>query len=199
MISKFLFKKHLEEDEKLLKAVHKHWLFGIRALFWPTLFIAASALVLFYNHSRGMLVVMSVWGLVLLIWWLRNFFDYFLDAWLITNEGIMDIAWHGWFHRQSTRVLYSDLQGISYEIKGVNGTLFRYGTIAIEKVSTGQSISLDYVHNPKSIEALVLKNQEIYLHSKNMKDAKHIQTLLSTLVAEQIQLKDLHDSSDDDE
>lgn len=198
MLSRLLFGKHVEDDEVLLKAVHKHWLIGTKALFWPTFFIALSALILFYNQSRGLLIVMSLWGLVLLIWWLRNFFDYYLDAWLVTDKGIMDIAWHGWFHRQSTRVLYSDLQGISYEIKGVSGTLFRYGTIEIEKVSTGQSLSLDYVYNPKSIEALVLKSQEAYLHKKNMKDAKQVQSLLATLVAEQINLKGMPSTEEDE-
>lgn len=199
MLSALLFRKHLEEDETLLKAVHKHWLLGFKALIWPTLFFAASAWVLTINQARGVVVAMSLWDLVILVWWLRNFFDYYLDAWLITDQGIIDIAWHGWFHRQSTRVLYSDLQGISYEIKGVLGTLLRYGTISIEKVSTGQAITLEYVSQPKKIEILVLKNQESYLHTKNMKDAKHVQQLLSALVAEQIQLQGLKNSEDTDE
>jgi hypothetical protein len=198
MLTALLFRKHLEADETLIKAVHKHWLLGLKALFWPTLFFAISGWVLSVNHARGMIVVMSVWNLVILIWWLRNFFDYYLDAWLITDQGIIDIAWHGWFHRQSTRVLYSDLQGISYEIKGVLGTLLRYGSIAIEKVSTGQAITLEYVGSPKQIELIVLKNQEAYLHSKNMKDAKHVQELLSAIVARQIQLEDMPDSGDNE-
>lgn len=191
MLSRLLFSKHLEADEILLKVVHKHWLLGFKSLFVPTFFLAVTALIVSFNPARGVLVVMSVWTLVLVIWWLRNFFDYYLDAWLITNQGIMDIAWHGWFHRQSTRVLYSDLQGVSYEIKGVMGTLLRYGTISIEKVSTGSAIRLDHVFNPKSVETMVLNNQEKYLHKKNMKDAKQIQDLLATLVAEQIQLRDV--------
>lgn len=198
MLSRLLFSKHLEDDETLLKAVHKHWLLGIKALFWPTLFAAISLLIVSYNPARGVLVVMSVWSVVVLVWWLRNFFDYYLDAWLITDQGIIDIAWHGWFHRQSTRTLYSDLQGVSYEINGVLGTILRYGVISIEKISTGTAISLEYVHNPKRIESLVVKSQEVYLHSRNMKDASQIKELLAALVAEQIQLKGMRDGSDED-
>lgn len=198
MLSRLLFSKHLEADETLLRAVHKHWLLGFRALFLPTFFLAVTALVVSFNPARGVMVVMAVWTLVVAIWWLRNFFDYYLDAWLVTDQGIIDIAWHGWFHRQSTRVLYSDLQGISYEIKGVMGTLLRYGTISIEKVSTGTSLTLEYVHNPKKVEILVLQCQEAYLHKKNMKDAKQVQNLLATLVAEQIQLRDMKGVSDDE-
>lgn len=198
MLTKLLFHKHLEEDETLLRVVHKHWLLGMKTLFWPTLFIAGGAVILLYNTARGMVIFVSFWEFVFFIWWLRNFFDYYLDAWLITDQGIIDIAWHGWFHRQSTRTLFSDLQGVSYEIHGVIGTLLRYGTISIEKISTGSAISLEYVHNPKRVESLVVRSQEAYLHSKNMKDAKQIQSLLSTLVAEQIQLKDMKEEDDED-
>jgi len=197
MLTTFLFRRHLEEDETLLKAVHKHWLLGIKALFWPSAFFAASWIILSFNQTRGLVIIMSFWNVVFLVWWLRNFFDYFLDAWLVTDQGIIDIAWHGWFHRQSTRVLYSDLQGISYEIHGVVGTLLRYGIISVEKISTGAVISLDHVHNPKRVESLVLKCQEAYLHAKNMKDAKQVQNLLATLVAERIQLDGLPKDEDD--
>jgi len=198
MLSRLLFSKHLESDETLLKVVHKHWLLGIKALFWPSIFAAISLLVVSYNPARGVIVVMSVWSVVVLVWWLRNFFDYYLDAWLITDEGIIDIAWHGWFHRQSTRTLYSDLQGVSYEIKGVLGTLLRFGTISIEKISTGTAISLEYVRNPRRIESLVVKSQEVYLHSRNMKDASQIKDLLAALVAEQMLLKTMKGSPDED-
>lgn len=187
MIARWLLSKHLEKDETLLLAVHKHWLIGFRALFWPTLILVVSGWILSLNPVRGMLIGMGIWMLIVAIWWLRNFFDYYLDAWLITDQGIIDIAWHGWFHRQSTRVLYSDLQGISYEIHGVFATILRYGTVMVEKISTGQEISLEYVGTPKRVENAILQNQEGYLHSKNMKDAKQVQQLLSTMVAEQMQ------------
>lgn len=197
MLSARLFKKHLEDDETLKRVVHKHWLLGVRALFWPTVWIALTILILVINHARGMISVIALVDLVLLIWWLRNFFDYYLDAWLVTDQGIIDIAWHGWFHRESSRVLYSDLQGISYEIQGVLGTLLQYGTISVEKISNGESISMDNVRHPKQIEVLVLQSMETYLHSKNMKDSKQIQTLLSALIAEQIQLNELKGEDED--
>ncbi len=199
MLSAWLFSKHLEEDETLKCAVHKHWLLGFRALVWPTIWIAAVAFLLWINHARGMVTVFGIVELVLCIWWLRNFFDYFLDAWLITDQGIIDIAWHGWFHRESSRILYSDLQGVSYEIEGVLGTLLRYGTISVEKISTGQAVSLESVSQPKKIEVLILQNMEGYLHKKNLKDSKQVQEMLATLIAERIQLNELKANGEDDD
>ncbi len=189
-LNAFLFKKHLEDDETLVRVVHKHWLLGFRALFWPSIFLLGCIWLLSLAQVRGAVIAAAILTLVVFVWWLRNFFDYYLDAWLVTDQGIIDIAWFGWFHRQSTRVLYSDLQGISYEIKGVWGTLLRFGTLSVEKISTGTAVSLDYVSNPKGVELLVLKKMEAYLHTKNMKDAKQVQELLATLVAEHINLKE---------
>ena len=197
MLQKMLFTKHLDDDEVLVRVVHKHWLLGVKALFWPTVWLAIAGAVALGFPTRPILILSGVAGIVFFVWWLRNFFDYFLDAWIITNEGIIDVAWHGWFHRESARILYSDIQGVSYEIKGVIGTLLQVGMISVEKISTGDSVSLESVKRPKKIESLLLSHQEKYLHKKNLKDSKQVQELLATLVAERLQLQDLHGSDDD--
>jgi hypothetical protein len=130
------------------------------------------------------------------IWWLRNFFDYFLDAWIITDHGIIDLNWHGWFHRESTRVLYSDVQGVSYEIKGILGTLFGFGDIAVEKISTGASISLSSVSFPRAVQTAIHRNMEAYVHTKNLKDAKTVQTILAEFVAGSLQRKELENEEE---
>jgi len=179
--------------------VHKHWLLGVKALFWPTFWLAASGMLALGYPTRPVAILSGVFAFCVFVWWLRNFFDYFLDAWIITNEGIIDVAWHGWFHRESARILYSDIQGVSYEIKGVVGTLLQVGTISVEKISTGDSVSLESVKRPKKVESLLLSYQEKYLHKKNLKDSKQVQELLATLVAERLQLQELEGSDDGDE
>lgn len=201
MLQKMLFTKHLDDDETLVRVVHKHWLLGARALAWPTAWIAFSALLAAGFPTRAMFILSGVFGFVFAVWWLRCFFDYFLDAWIITNEGIIDVAWHGWFHRESARILYSDIQGVSYEIKGVVGTLLQVGVISVEKISTGDSVSLESVKRPKKIESLLLANQEKYLHKKNLRDGKEVSKMLASLLANQVNMKELGISTDaeDDE
>jgi hypothetical protein len=197
MLQKMLFSKHLDDDEVLVKVVHKHWLVGFNALFWPTVFLALAALLALAFPTRPMLIVAAVFAVVVSVWWLRNFFDYYLDAWIITSEGIIDVAWHGFFHRESARILYSDIQGVSYEIKGVVGTLLQVGVIAVEKISTGDSVSLEWVKRPKKVESLLLANQEKYLHKKNLRDGKEVQKMLASLLADQMNMKELGITDDD--
>lgn len=198
-LNKRFFSRHLEDEETLHLVVHKHWLLGFKTLFWPSLSFLACWVLLYQAPHRGVFYAVSVWAVVSLVWWLRNFFDYYLDAWLITSMGIIDVEWHGWFHRQSSRVLYSDIQGVSYEIQGVAGTFLRYGTIGVEKVSTGSVISMEKVPHPRKVEGLILRNMEAYLHTKNLKDATHVQDILAGIVAREIQLQEFEDGEEEDE
>ncbi len=190
MLENFLFKKHLEDDENVSMIVHKYWGIGAQALFWPALFFVGGCVFLAAAPQRLTLLVVSLWSLFVIVWGIRNFLDYYLDAWIVTDQGIIALEWFGWFHRQSSRILYSDLQGVSYEISGIIGTLSRYGTLSVEKISTGAKLSLPFVRHPKHVESLILKNMEEYLLKKNLKNAKHVQDLLTEFVAQKMQLEE---------
>lgn len=196
------FHRHVDDEEEIIMIVHKHWLLGFKYLFWPLVaFTCAVGLFLFAPYKFVFYVAACV-SVVTLVWGLRNFYDYYLDAWIITDQGIIDVEWHGWFHRQSTRVLYSDIQGVSYEIAGFLGTMMRFGTISVEKISTGSVLSLDSVKSPRAIESIVLQQMEQYLHGKNLTDAKHVQDVLTKIVAREMQLEQFEDGEeyeDDDD
>ncbi len=199
MLNAWLFRCHLEEDETIVRIVHKHWLLGVKTLFWPVLVFCVLVAVLAAAFSEPVLYVIGILASVTVVWGVRNFLDYYLDAWMIMDTGIVDVAWHGWFHRQSSRVLFSDVQGVSYEIQGLWGTLLRYGTISVEKISTGNAISLDSVPNPRAVERLILHSMEEYLHKKNLKDASAVQELLATVIAREYQMHDVRKDKDDDD
>ncbi|MFH1444744.1 MAG: PH domain-containing protein [Candidatus Peregrinibacteria bacterium] len=190
-LNHWFFAKHLEDDEDVRHYVHTHWRLGLKHLFWPTTAFIASWVFLAIAPFLMIFYIVAVTSTLSLIWWIRNFLDYFLDVWLITDQAIIDVKWHGWFHRSATKILFSDIQGVSYEIKGLSGTLLRYGTVAIEKVSTGGKISLEHVSRPRLVAAAILQTMEECLHTKNIKDAKHIQEVLSEVVSREISLKDL--------
>jgi hypothetical protein len=191
----YLFTRHLDDDEEVAVIVHKHWFIGVLTLWLPaTIFIISFAILASLKGSIMFLVTLLIM-VASFIWLLRNFFDYFLDAWIITNQGIIDVEWHGWFHRQSSRVLYSDIQGVSYEIEGVLQTMLHIGTMSIEKISAGVVVALEHVKHPRKIESVILKNMEEYLTKKNLKDATHVQDILGRIVAQEIQLQDIKKSS----
>lgn len=169
--------------------VHKHWFIGLKFLLLPFLsFIAAWGIFSYWtltvaDRPRLAMVLLASWAIGSLVWLIRNFLDYYLDAWIITDHGVIDLEWLGWFHRQSARILYSDIQGVSYEVHGIAGTVLRFGRVSIEKISTGSAISLSQVPRPKAVESAILRNMEAYVHTKNLKNAAHVQEILSDIVA----------------
>lgn len=187
MLRKFFFGQHLSEDERILIVVHKHWLLGIKSLWAPSIVFALTWGILYFVHTPMVVYSVALAATGVGIWWIRNFLDYYLDAWVVTDHGVIDLEWHGWFHRTSARVLYSDIQGVEYEVKGIAGTLFGYGVITLEKISTGGSISMPYVKKPRKVEIVILKGMEAYMHRKNLKDAKTVQNILAEFVASSMQ------------
>lgn len=191
MRDRLLFRRHLEEDEELRKIVHKHWGVILLAVIWPSvsvLLAIAAAVLLPY---RTVILLAGCWASFSMVWWLRNFFGEYLDAWLVTDSAVIAIEWFGWFHRRSTRILYSDIEEVSYEVQGVLATFFRYGTVSVERIATGAVVSLDYVPHPREVTGTILRSMEEYLRTKNLKDAKNVQEILSTIVAEQLQLQQI--------
>ena len=186
-----LFSRHLEDDEPLYIVVHRHWLYGLKELAPPLLCIAGTWVLFWAAPLYSIALAVVAADILLCVWLLRNFFDYFLDAWLITDRSVIDIAWHGWFHRQSTRIDYSAMEGVSYEVKGILGTFLKYGTVSIEKVGTGSVVSMDQVKNPRDIESAILLCQETCLRSKNMKDSSAVKDLLAEIVAERMSLREM--------
>ncbi len=187
----FCFVRSLDDDESLVAVVHRHWLFGLRDLFWPTVALLLPWVAVGLAPTKTLVFVALAWSAAAAVWWMRNFLDYYLDAWLITDQGIIDIEWHGLFHREVTRVLYSDVQGVSYEIKGIVPTLLRFGTISIEKVSTGTTMELPDVDRPWLVEREILHCMEKYVRSVNYQDEEKVRDLLSTLIARQVQAESM--------
>jgi hypothetical protein len=186
-----LLRKHLEKDEKVVMVVHRHWLLGILYLFWPTVAFVSCWVVFYYAPHQTIFYLATFGSVGSIIWWIRNFLDYYLDAWIVTNQAVIDLEWLGLFRRRSARVLYSDIQGVAYEISGLGGTLLRYGTMSIEKISTGSAFELPHVFAPRTVESAILRSMEAYMTSKNLKNAKHVQEVLATVVAEQMLLNGL--------
>ena len=195
MLNAFFFTQHLDDEEDIKMVVHKHWLLSIKSLWFPTLVFAAVWSLLYFARTKYVVYGISLSSMGVAVWWIRNFMDYYLDAWLITNKGVIDLEWHGWFHRTSARVLYSDIQGIEYEVKGIFGTLLGYGEVSLEKISTGGTISMEYVKKPRRVETLVLQCMEAYMHKKNLKDATTVQNIIAEFVASTMQKRAAEESA----
>ncbi len=184
IIDKIIFAKHLEEGEKILYSVHKHWVemvkSGIEVGFFGLLLPWTLYLIGF--NTELFFWVAVLWSVFAYIRFMYVLIDWYSDTWLITTMSIITIEWKGVFSNNAARLGYEDVEGAAYEIKGFWGTILRYGCMTL-RVMSGSHAQLKNVANPKKAELAIARFQDQFLNDRNMQDTDSLKALLSSLVA----------------
>ncbi len=182
----YFFKPYLDPGEKILYVAHKHVLV-LKLTAAKSSFLGITLpIVLFFIFPKAILLF-AVWVLVGLGVFFFHLFDWYFDAWLLTNAGVIDIQRNGFFDITTTRVDYHMIEGISYTIKGVIPTLFNYGKITIDKIGAKTSVVLENAASPKKVEQMVLKYQQRFVNDKSIRDHNALKTMLSEMIAYHVQ------------
>ena len=90
------------------------------------------------------LIVLGVSAYYLFIWlfFFFSFVDYYLDAWIITNERIIDIQQKGFFSRVIAEHKLFRIQDVTSEVHGAIPTLLKFGDVYIQTAGTKQRFFL---------------------------------------------------------
>lgn len=185
IIQKILFRRYIEQDEDLLYVVHKHWI-EIIGVSLKTAFFGFFLPWMVWYFISDFFWIAVVWSVIFWFWYLYHFIDWYFDVWLVTDVSIIDIEWMGLFHRLSSRIPYTEVREIGWEMKGFWAVVLRYGDISIG-MATGGKVSLEGVSRPKKVEKKIVDIRDHYLSQKNLSDASSVQALLSEVVAQHIQ------------
>lgn len=188
MFDRIIFAKHLEEDEKILFSVHKHWIEILRPSLEVSFFglLLPWVLYLIGFNAPLFLYIAIFWSVIAYFRFLYILTDWYSDTWLITNMSVICIEWNGLFSNNSNRISFNDIEGASYEIRGFLGTILRFGNMEI-RVMSGSHSQLNNVANPKKAELAIVKYQEKFISERNMQEANHLKALIANLVANQPQ------------
>lgn len=183
-MDKYIFRRHLEEGEKILFAVHKHWIGMVKASIEVVVFGLVLPWLLYFIgfNTPSFFWVAVVWSLIAFIRFIYIVIDWYSDTWLITNMSVITIEWHGIFRSNTARIGFEDIEGASYEIRGFWGTILRFGDMTL-RVMSGSHADLKSVARPKRAELALARYQEQYLNDRNMQDTSSLKNLLSNLVA----------------
>lgn len=126
----------LKENEKIIMALHKHWivfsrhlilivfLFLLPALVIPFLPIkeAAVSLTLFFLAVYWLLV-----SLASFVFWI----NYYFDMWIITSDRIMHIEQSTLFKRELSEFSLDKVQDVTVAVSGMLATFLKLGNITI--------------------------------------------------------------------
>ncbi len=172
----------MEEDEKIIYVAHRHWFIYFKASF-KAYILGIAAPLLFYYLFPGLYFVSLAWGAIGFLAVLYHLIDWYFDAWILTNTGIIDIEKNGIFDKSSTRIEYHMIEGISYNINGFWPIILNFGQIIIDKIGMNTQVILEDAANPKKLERRILKAQEKYVSERSVRDHSALKDMLSEMIA----------------
>lgn len=170
MYEEFHFPGQLE-NENIILFLRRHWFIFLKRLL---LIIAAIIILLFVyftfsalnsNFSESEYHNLLLFGESLAILFIWNFFfilwlDYYLDAWIVTNERIINIEQRGFFNRDISELKLTKIQDVTSEIIGVIPTLLNYGNIYVQTAGKEERFNFCQIPNPNYVKNVIVELQE---------------------------------------
>ncbi|MFH1284368.1 MAG: hypothetical protein ABIH78_02145 [Candidatus Peregrinibacteria bacterium] len=191
-----LFKSFLDDGEKIVNVAHRHIII-LKIDSAKTLFFGIILPIVGYFIFPEFLLAFVIWGAVGVFGLFYHFVDWYYDAWLLTNLGVVDIERNGFFDVTTTRIEYHMMEGSSYTVKGFLQTLFNYGDITIDKLGSQTKVILKDAASPKKLERLVMRCQEKYVYDRSIRDHNALKNMLSDMIAYHVQNKKVENKRKD--
>lgn len=184
MLANILFRSYLNPGEKIRFVAHTHP-FTHYSVFFKTLVLGIVLPLGFNLLIPPFYMAWYSWVAIGSLSFFYKLLDWYMDAWIITNVGIIDLQWDGFFRKSSTRIEYYTIEGVTYEIQGFWNTIMNYGNIMIERLGTGTVVTLADVASPKKVEREVLAYQKEFVKEKNFKDHMALKDMLAGMLQRQ--------------
>ena len=162
----------LEPGEHVVMESRKHWFLFLAELLpyailaivpfaLPSVLLLAPPLVSYGTaidyHDPLERAVLGVW--LLIVWtgaW-ATFTRYFLNAWVLTNQRIVDIKQRGFFRRQVSSLLLPRVQDVTSNVTGILPSLLGMGDIKVQTAGEDVEFVMHGIPRPEQMRDIILK------------------------------------------
>jgi len=147
----------LRPHEQVLQTVREDFIPAMPWWFFLFVWVAVPFFFLFPLISQGtlgiiFLTIMVSTGILMLA---RSRYAWQRTALIVTDERVVDISQHGFFDREIAEVNHSDIDEVTYRVKGIFSTAFRYGTVYIRTAGERADIGFRRAHRPIDLSHLL--------------------------------------------
>ena len=118
-------------------------------------------LAMFYQNQYLLLAAIFVL-LIAFLYGLYFFIVWYYDVYIITNKRIVLVNQKSLFSREFVETDLEKVQDVTYSIKGLFATIFKYGTVVI-RTNTGLVLELTDLSDPDEVQEMI----------KNLADVTH--------------------------
>lgn len=162
----------LEPGEHLVLETRKHWFLFLLELL-PFAVIAVIPFVLpkvlpmapplapyaeLFDYSEPIMrAVLGVW--LLIVWtsaW-GAFTRYFLNAWILTSQRIVNIKQRRFFSREVSSLFLSRIQDVTTDVSGILRSLLGIGDIKAQTAAEDVEFIMHGIPHPEQMRDLILK------------------------------------------
>lgn len=162
----------LEPGEEVVAEVRKHWFLFLAELL-PYAILAvipftlhnlvplapplAKYANLFTFSTPGMRAFLGVWLLVTWTAAWSTFTKYFLNAWILTTERIVDIKQRRYFSREVSSLFLNRVQDVTTDVTGVVASVLEIGDINVQSAGATERFYMHGIPEPQKMRDLILK------------------------------------------
>lgn len=157
----------------MVKEVRMHWFFFLSRLL-PYFFFALvpfliplaitlvpqlSALVPDAGYATPLArLALGTWWLLLWAAAWNTFTKTYLNAWVITNQRIVEIEQSGYFRREVSSLLLDRIQDVTIAINGVTDSLLGIGDINVQSAGAQERFTMANVPSPEYLRDLIMNH-----------------------------------------
>ncbi|MCD4674058.1 MAG: cyclic nucleotide-binding domain-containing protein [Anaerolineaceae bacterium] len=153
----------LRRDESGTIIYRTHWVRLLKRTWMPALFLTAILILVilgFLGYLGGVNPVLVlefalVAGLVIGAWWLYEYMDWRNDAYIISDENLVDVNKRPLGREEKRAAPIRNVQSIEFTRVGLAGLILNYGTVTIRVGET--ELTFDYVFNPSEVQQEIFK------------------------------------------
>jgi hypothetical protein len=158
----------LQSGERVLMVRHKHWMYlapntllnFILALIPVVLLVKFLDLIDIDGGTPATLIYV-IWFVIFLIRTAIDWYRYFNDSWVVTNQRIIDSRRKSPFDLQVSTADLVNVQNMTIRRHGIFQTLLNYGDVVCETAGMdNKDFTIGGVPNPSEVQALVDKERD---------------------------------------
>ncbi|OGE84655.1 MAG: hypothetical protein A3J48_03685 [Candidatus Doudnabacteria bacterium RIFCSPHIGHO2_02_FULL_46_11] len=163
-----VFEIDFHDNEKIVLKVRQHWIILLWPI-WKFLLVSSLGVVgLYYYGDRfdlllGMLLFVT-WLLIAFDLSLHDFFRWYLNVYIVTNQRIINVTHTTIFRRQTTEAPLGRVQDVTHKTLGFISMLFNYGDVIVQTAGHQTLIHFEMVPKPKNIHREITRVVANYHH-----------------------------------
>ena len=156
-------------NEKILLILRRHWFIFLKFLVIYFLIGLIPVGLYFANKSLGIsmfscevsrAIKVLIISAFYLFWWLlafRQFMDYWLDVWIVTDQRVVNVNQKGLFFRTISELKLFRIQDVTADVRGLLPTFLHYGNVHIQTAGSQKRFIFEEIPHPYQVTRKIMR------------------------------------------